>query len=208
MSLMHDLSLDVRHTLGRAARWAVVGLVAFGIVLAVASVLAYQAFVGNRPTAPEIPITDYTPAVIEVFDCVRQGEACPQYEQSRTWLIAQTPDATSEAGGLLYTPVTQDDPGTPTADGFHLVVLDEATTRETWQAVAEAVTRGGRANPATVTETTAALDPVDANVGVFTLPATDDGQAPLSGRMTFTINQGGPMLTRVEYSEAGEGTGG
>lgn len=190
----NEVLAEIRYEARQRTPW-LVGIVAL-FVLAFAAVAV---FVGSRahsarPTMPDIPLTSFAPAVIEVFECVRTE--CPEADQAKQWLIAHTPRAgAGSEGGLTYTPRTAADPGSSTADGARRVVLDETTDNETWKQLAAAVTLDGNASPATVTENSTLPDPADPTVAVFTVP-TASGTATF--RMRFTVAQQGAVLTDLE----------
>lgn len=193
MSLLDDFRYDVKASARPAL---IIGLaVPLVIVLAMATTVGVFYFIQNKakpPTNgldPRISIAAFTPGIIQVAECISTGPGCPQYQDSKAYMIQATP-----AAGLLYSPLTKTDPGT-LERGTRRLRLEKTTPEQQWQAWAKAVTLDGRANTSTVRETGVT---VDGQAGRFVLA---ERSPAYTGNMVFSVQQAGVLVESITYTE-------
>lgn len=198
---MSMLWYDMKQSKRWIFAWLAAALAFFTICITVVAVWnktsnPNQDLVGEDGS-PKIGLAMYTTGTFEVFGCLAEGTACPEFDSAKQTLEDMS-------GSFTYSPIAGvGSPGKNTAEGTKTVTLDELTDAE-WQQVGTSVMRDGDV-------TMGAVQPENVNIadsrGVVELPGSEDSPAvEATVKFEYSGKPEAPedvQVLSVTYSETG-----
>lgn len=186
------------YDLRRGRKWGLLAIAAFIVfcTVCISVVAAWHHFLNpnrdmlNAGGMPATPLELYVPATYETFGCLAAGPSdCDRFDDYVS-SVSASPVA------FTYSPLREDDPGNPNADGTHTITLDSTLTPEQWQALGTAVTQnqtlqGTQINPEEVA--------LDGSVATVEVPSSAADGEPSTARIEFefTGSAEDPSTVRV-----------
>lgn len=200
MNLLKEASFEMRYRSGTMLRlFGVFTAIMIMVLIAVAVIAMIMMNNVKPPSGDEvderIPTTAYGYAAVQVFDCVRTGPKCENFDKSKNYLIMST-----VAGGIEYQPLKSTDPGEATGRETKIVKFTDESTDQQFRAFGDAVTLNGALSPLTVKET----DFTEKEVGkITTFELNGEGsKADRDGTITLSLTDKQVVIRSIIYEDA------
>lgn len=197
MPRRHDIWDDALFSLRtrgkRTAFWAIVVflalMVAGGVYVSIVWYIQVRPSIPDGSNLENIPMTSLASGYVEMSYCVYEGpETCEEYDDAKQAMISST-----SGQALVYTPLSEDAPGTDVGAGTRSVIPSEDLTDEEWHALAASLTLDGTVTPATTGE-----DAMNADESTTTVSFA--GNDNTRGTVTFTVDDAGVRVSSFTYA--------
>lgn len=195
-----SVSREIKREFRKKAPWvlgALFGVAGLVVLGAVAVMLAITVLpTGARPPAnltdPRVPSSAHGYATVQVIDCLREGDSCPEFAKSQEYMQK----GSDQTGGVTYTVLS--DQGVPGQTKTAMFL--PTTPAAEYQTFANEVSGAGLVNASTVFETDFTGD--TNTMAEFTVPGREgeDGGGT-TGRMEFSPLDDVMAVRSITYSQ-------